>query len=78
MLAHLLWLLEECVEREVCVARQSKVLECEGEHVLLPLLLAGRLGQLLETEADVQDAVDEHQVRLLSYLQQGIILCFLG
>ena len=72
MLAHLLWLLEERVEREVRVARQREVLEREGEHVLRTLLLVGRLGQLLEAEADVQDAVDEHQVRFLSYLQHFI------
>ena len=66
---HSLRLLKESVEREVCVAGQSKVLQCEREHVLPPLLLVGRLGQLLQAEADVQDAVDEHQVRLLSNLK---------
>merc|ERR1719471_1115432 len=70
-LAGVLRLLKESVEREVCVAGQSKVLQCEREHVLPALLLVGHLGQLLQAEADVQDAVDEHQVRLLSYLEGG-------
>merc|ERR1719188_2120298 len=64
-LSGVLRLLKESVEREVRVAGQRKVLQCEREHVLPALLLVGRLGQLLQAEADVQDAVDEHQVRLL-------------
>ena len=70
---HSLWLLEERVEREVGVARQRKVLEREGEHVLRSLLLVGRLSQLLEAQADVQNAVDEDQVRLLSDLWYKMI-----
>ena len=69
---HSLRLLKESVEREVCVAGQSKVLQREREHVLPALLLVGRLGQLLQAEADVQDAVDEHQVRLLSNLKKRV------
>merc|ERR1719471_542404 len=69
-LSGVLRLLKESVEREVGVAGQSKVLQREREHVLPALLLVGRLGQLLQAEADVQDAIDEHQVRLLSYLKK--------
>ena len=65
---HPLWLLEEGVQREVGIARQREVLQGEGEHVLRAFLLVRRLGQLFEAQADVQDAVDEDQVRFLLYL----------
>lgn len=78
---HPLWLLKEGVQREVGVARQREVLQGEGEHVLRALLLVRRLGQLFEAQADVQDAVDEDQVRFLFYLPDCILsvsLCQTG